>query len=77
MAKWREAMKLRVARGDQWATQFVFERIAGKVPDVLAAGLLDGDGAEWLKQMIGVDISGSETLADAEAETPGPSSPGD
>ena len=33
MLKWKAAMKRKLERGDPWATQFVYERIAGKVPD--------------------------------------------
>ena len=34
LPKWKAAMKRRLEKGDQWATEFVFERIAGKVPSL-------------------------------------------
>ncbi len=69
MPKWRAAMKRKLEHGDQWATQFVFERIAGKVPDVVATADLDDAGKAWLLSMLGADDS---TMADSGAETPGP-----
>ena len=33
MTKWVAAVQKKLAHGDQWATQFVIERIQGKVPD--------------------------------------------
>lgn len=33
LPKWKAAIKKRLERGDQWATEFVFERIVGKVPN--------------------------------------------
>lgn len=42
LPKWKAAMKERLERGDQWATEFVFERIAGKVPTSLELGGPDG-----------------------------------
>lgn len=43
LPKWQEAMKKRLARGDQWATEFVFERIAGKVPSPVELSGMDGE----------------------------------
>lgn len=43
LPKWQAAMKKRLERGDQWATEFVFERIAGKVPNINEIGGIDGE----------------------------------
>jgi hypothetical protein len=46
LPKWQESMKKRLARGDQWATEFVFERIAGKVVSSVEVSGTDGGPIE-------------------------------
>jgi hypothetical protein len=43
LTKWQASMKRRLAKGDQWATEFVFNRTLGKVPD--KTELTGADGA--------------------------------
>lgn len=51
LPKWTRAMKKKLARGDEYATTFVFDRIAGKVPNI-ADVAEDGILAALLEQLI-------------------------
>lgn len=68
LPKWKAAMKRRLERGDQWATEFVFNRMVGKVPDKQEIGGMDGDPLEIIIRHVEIphpDYTGS----DANAET--------
>jgi hypothetical protein len=52
LPKWQASMKKRLERGDQWATEFVFERITGKVPSGLELTGADGGPVELLKTYV-------------------------
>jgi len=48
MQKWAASMKRRIEKGDQWATEFLFQRLLGKVPDnVEVSGRLEALLASW------------------------------
>lgn len=57
MKKWAEAMKRRIERGDMAATEFVFERVMGKVPQALEHGI-DDRLAEFIACMMTPDDGG-------------------
>jgi hypothetical protein len=46
LPKWKAAMRKRLERGDQWATEFLFERVIGKVPNLNEISGLDGGPLE-------------------------------
>jgi len=58
--KWAEAMKRRFEKGDLPVTQFVFERVAGKVPnvgDIVEDGTLAQLLERWIARGDGSDGS--------------------
>ena len=42
LREWKEAMRKRLKKGDAWATEFVFDRIEGKVVEQLEISGPDG-----------------------------------
>ena len=59
-------MKRRLEKGDQWATEFVFERIAGKVPSAIEHSGADGGPIEL---HVIYDAKIRDSSADATPET--------
>ena len=57
LPKWARAMKKRLARGDEFATAFVFDRLLGKVPNQNDIPR-DGTLAALLEQLI--SLGGSD-----------------
>lgn len=43
MQKWAASMRRKLERADPWATEFVFERLLGKVPNRQEIGAMDGE----------------------------------
>lgn len=46
MQKWMASMQRKLERADPWATEFLFDRLLGKVPNKQEIGALDGEPLE-------------------------------
>lgn len=68
LPRWKASMKRKLERADPWATEFVFNRLLGKVPDKQEVTGLDGDPLEIIIRHVEVPYP------DHTGETPGAAS---
>jgi len=56
MQKWVASMRRKLERADPWATEFVFERLLGKVPNKQELSAADGEPLEIIIQHVEVPV---------------------
>lgn len=56
MQKWVPSMRRKLERADPWATEFVFERLLGKVPNKQELSAADGEPLEIVIRHVEVPL---------------------